>query len=293
MTGEQPLRGLAGPDAKINLLTIDVEDWFHTTALEPYVSMDQWESLTSRLEFNVRLLLDLFAARNIRATFFILGWVAERYPELIKQIDRGGHEIASHGYRHRLIYALSPRTFRDYALRSKNLLEDLTGKPVLGYRATSFSIIQSTLWALDVIKEIGFIYDSSMFPIKHDIYGINGFPRFPFMHRNGLIEIPPSTVRFLGRNFPIAGGGYFRLYPYWLTQKGIQSLNQSGHPAVLYLHPWELDPSCPKIENADRLTKFRQYINLNKTKKRLEKFIEEFKVVSIGEYLRTLKILNI
>ncbi len=235
---------------------------------------------------NVQLLLEILDTHKTRGTFFILGWVAERYPELVKEIDACGHEIASHGYRHRLIYNLSPDTFREYVYRSKRHLEDLIGKSVQGYRATSFSIVRTTLWALEVIKEAGFVYDSSIFPIRHDIYGIDGFPRFPFIHHNGLIEIPPSTLRIFGKNIPIAGGGYFRLYPYWVTEKGVKKINSFDHPAVVYLHPWELDPACPRIKNADRRTQFFQYVNLKKAKRRLERLLSDFKFVPVGEYLK-------
>jgi polysaccharide deacetylase family protein (PEP-CTERM system associated) len=275
-----------------NLLTIDVEDWFHTSALGPFVNRGTWHELESRVEKNVRLILNILEEHRIQATFFILGWVAERYPALVREIAALGHEIASHGYQHRLIYQLSRETFREYVLRSKQILEDITGTAMKGYRATSFSIVKSTLWALDIIQEAGFIYDSSMFPIRHDIYGIDGIPTAPFIHPNGLIEIPPSTVRILGRNIPIAGGGYFRLYPYWLTRKGIQWLNQAGRPAVVYLHPWELDPSCPRITWADWRTRFRQYVNLAKTESNLKKLLSDFRFSSASEYLQTTDLLQ-
>jgi polysaccharide deacetylase family protein (PEP-CTERM system associated) len=269
----------------INLLTIDVEEWFHTTALDQYLDPSQWENLESRVDANVRQLLDLLAAHQTRATFFILGWVAERFPDLVKEIAAHGHEIASHGYRHRLIYNLPPSRFKDYLQHSKKILEDLTGNAVRGYRATSFSIVKSTLWALDLIKDAGFIYDSSMFPIRHDIYGIDGFPRFPFVHANGLMEIPPSTWRFRGRNIPVAGGGYFRLYPYFLTKMAIQSINQAGYPAVVYVHPWEIDPRCPRIRHANWRTRVRQYINLGKTRGRLDRLLRDFSCTPIGDNL--------
>jgi polysaccharide deacetylase family protein (PEP-CTERM system associated) len=271
--------------SKSNILTIDVEDWFHTSALEPYIPQEQWDSLRSTLVPNVRAILELLETYHTRATFFILGWVAERYPELVQEIDACGHEIASHGYRHRLIYRLAPDTFREYVWRAKHLLEDLVGKPVLGYRATSFSIVKSTLWALDVIKEAGFSYDSSIYPVRHDIYGIDGFPRFPFVYDNGLIEVPPSTLRLGSRNIPFAGGGYFRLYPYWLTRKGIRALNRENSPALVYLHPWELDPFCPRVKEADRLTRFRQYVHLSKTRPRFERLLQNFTFVSVKEFL--------
>ena len=275
-------------NSNINFLTIDVEDWFHTTALGRYLDFDQWDHLESRVEANVYKILELTQVNQTRATFFVLGWVAERFPNLVKAISAHGHEIASHGYRHRLISALSRPKFKEYVERSKKILEDLTRKPVLGYRATSFSIVNETLWALDFIKEAGFVYDSSIFPIRHDIYGIKDFPRFPFVHANGLIEIPPSTLHILGRNLPIAGGGYFRLYPYFLTNKGIKSLNHAGFPAMIYLHPWELDPDCPKIRQADSRTRFRQYVNLRKTRPRLEKLLKDFAFAPIQEQLTNL-----
>jgi polysaccharide deacetylase family protein (PEP-CTERM system associated) len=269
----------------LNLISIDVEEWFHTTALDPYIGMAAWESQRSGVVANVHRLLEIFARHQTRATFFILGWVAERHPQLVKEIAAHGHEIASHGYRHRLIYELSPATFREYVHKSKDILENLIGQPVLGYRATSFSIIERTLWALDIIKEAGFLYDSSIFPIKHDIYGIVGFPRFPSKLANGLVEVPPSTVRIPGKNIPIAGGGYFRLFPYCLTKKGMQSLNRSGYPALVYLHPWELDPDSPRLQKLDLLTGFRQYVNLRNTAKRLEKLLADFRFLPIKSYL--------
>jgi polysaccharide deacetylase family protein (PEP-CTERM system associated) len=270
----------------MNFLTIDVEEWFHTSALEPYISPESWDDLESRVTQNVHRLLEILATHQTRATFFILGWVAERYPELVREIDTCGHEICSHGYRHRLIYNLAPNRFKDFLTRSKAILEDILGKPILGYRATSFSIVKNTLWALDLIKAAGFIYDSSIFPISHhDIYGLGHCPRFPFQLENGLIEIPPSTLRILDRNVPFGGGGYFRLFPYWLTRLGIRKLNREGYPAMVYLHPWELDPSSPRVNHADARTRFRQYINLTKTEARLKRLLAEFHWVTVGEYI--------
>jgi polysaccharide deacetylase family protein (PEP-CTERM system associated) len=270
----------------INLLTIDVEDWFHTSALDPYIGQEQWGSLKSLVVLNVRRLLIILEERQTRATFFVLAWVAERYPDLVREIAAGGHEIASHGYRHRLIYNLTPETFREYLVRSKATLEDIIGKPVVGYRATSFSITTKALWALDLIKEAGFAYDSSIFPIgHHDLYGIAGFPRHPYAHANGLVELPPSTLTFLGKNIPFGGGGYFRLYPYWLTRQGIGKFNQEGYPAMVYLHPWELDPACPRIPHADWQTRFRQYVNLAKTEARLKRLLADFCWGPVKDYL--------
>jgi len=268
-----------------HILTVDVEDWFHTQAVSEKISVSDWEKYPVRIHRNVARILELFNRRQTRATFFVLGWIAEKYPELIEQIDQAGHEIASHGYRHRLISTLGPVQFKDYVERSKKILEDLSGTPVWGYRATSFSIVKQTLWALDCIKEAGFVYDSSIFPIRHDIYGIDGFPRFPYAHENGLIEIPPSTLHIWGRNIPFAGGGYFRLYPYWLTKIGFQNLNNSDYPVLVYLHPWEFDPGCPKVKQADWRTRFRQYINLNKTEDRFVKLLADFHFEPIKQYI--------
>ena len=280
------------PSSNINFLTVDVEDWFHTTALEQYVGFNQWDHLKSRVETNVHKMLEILRVKQTRATFFVLGWVAERFPALVKEISAHGHEVACHGYRHRLISDLSRPQFKEYLERSKKILEDLTGKSILGYRATSFSIVKDTLWALDFIKESGFVYDSSIFPIRHDIYGIRDFPRFPFVHANGLIEIPPPTFHILGRNLPIAGGGYFRLYPYWLTKIGIISMNRAGFPATIYLHPWELDPDCPKIRQADWRTRLRQYVNLGRTMTRLEKLLKDFSFAPIQEHLHSLPLIE-
>jgi polysaccharide deacetylase family protein (PEP-CTERM system associated) len=270
-----------------NLLTIDVEDWFHTSALDPYIGPEQWDHLEFRMVPNVHRLLEILENHQTKATFFILGWVAERFPELVREIDAHGHELASHGYRHRLIYHLSPDQFREYLARSKAILEDLVGKPVLGYRATSFSIVPRTLWALDIIREAGFVYDSSIFPIGgHDLYGIAGFPRYPYAHANGLVEIPPSTLKILGKNIPFGGGGYFRLYPYWVTNLGIRRINREGYSAMVYLHPWDLDPDCPRVAQADGCTRFRQYVNLRKTEPRLSRLLEDFPWGPVRDYLR-------
>lgn len=270
----------------MNLLTIDVEDWFHTSALESYISREQWDAQESRIERNLIQLLDVLHQREIKATFFILGWVAARYPQLVKDIAAAGHEIASHGWRHQLIYHLDPTTFQDYTRRAKQLLEDITGQEVLGYRATSFSVVKKTLWALDIIKEAGFRYDSSIFPIRHhDLYGMADVPRFPFRHDNGLLEIPPSTVTVGGKNIPFGGGGYFRLYPYPLTKAMIKAVNRQGYPAVIYLHPWELDPECPKLKGLDRRTGFRQYVNLHKTAGRLERLLADFQFGTMAAYI--------
>jgi len=269
----------------INLLTIDVEDWFHTPLLEPYIDPSQWDQLELRVTPNVMKMLEILESYNTKATFFVLGWAAERYPELVQEIAAQGHEIASHGYRHELIYKLTPSTFKDYVHRSKALLEDLTGEPVLGYRAPCFSIVTKTLWALEILKDAGFSYDSSIFPVRHDTYGIPGYPRFPYRHANGLIEIPPSTVKLAGFNVPFAGGCYLRLFPYWITRKGVQRMNRAGYPAVVYIHPWELDAASPRIRQADWLTRLRRYVNLDKGETILKNFLGDFHCLPIKQYL--------
>ena len=267
-----------------NLLTFDIEDWFHTSALNKYINPESWEILESELRQNVYYILEILDNYQAKATFFVLGWVAERYPEIVWEIGRYGHEIASHGYRHRLIYDLDRDTFREYVKRSKQLLEDLTGKPVLGYRATSFSIVKDTLWALDVLREAGFRYDASMFPVSHDIYGIEGFPRFPFVLGNGLMEIPASTVR-LGEKYPHRRGRLFSAISVLADPEGIELINRTGYPAVVYLHPWELDPGCPRVAKADWRTRFRQYVNLDKTKSRLTRLLTDFTFMPIIDYI--------
>lgn len=273
----------------LNLLSIDVEEWFHTSALDRYIGISQWDDLASRVVPNVHRLLALLETRKTKATFFILGWVAERHPNLVREIADHGHEIASHGYRHRLIYDLTPGKFKDYLMRSKKGLEDIIGQPVAGYRATSFSIVTKTLWALDLIQEAGFLYDSSIVPIGyHDLYGVEGSPRYPYVHANGVLEIPPSTLRLLGKNIPL-GGGYFRLLPYCLTKQGINRISREGQPAMIYLHPWELDVHCPRVENADLRTRVRQYVNIHRTEPRLTRLLDDFRWGAIIDYINANK----
>ncbi len=274
----------------MNLLTIDVEEWFHTSALERYIDPNDWDRLPSSLEKTSRLVLDTLDQHRTKATFFILGWVAEHYPGLVREIHARGHEIGSHGYRHRRIYHLSKETFQEYVNRSKSVLEDLVGEPIQGYRATSFTVVKETRWALDVIREAGFVYDSSIFPVRHDLYGLPDFPRHPVVLKNGLVEIPASTWRLCGQNLPIAGGGYFRVYPYWLTRRGISAINREGFPVTAYLHPWELDPKCPRPPGLDWRTSFRQYFNLNKTLPRLKRLLADFNFVSIKQWLESAQI---
>lgn len=267
--------------AVVNAMSVDVEDYFHVAALSEAISRDDWESLNSRVDASTRRLLDLFDEAGTTATFFTLGWVAERHPELVREIQRRGHEVACHGYSHKLVYEQTPEEFRAETLRSKGLLEDIIGQPVDGYRAASYSITARSRWALDILVEAGFAYDSSIFPVRHDLYGMPGAERFP--HRleteggASIVEFPPSTARVLGQNLPAAGGGYFRLYPYSLSRWLIRRLNEGeGQPAIFYLHPWEVDPDQPRIEAGWR-SRFRHYNNLHKCEGRLRRLLNEFR----------------
>lgn len=269
-----------------NALTIDVEEYFHATAFSSAVPSETWAKLPMRAGEATRRLLDLLASREVRATFFVLGWVAERDPGLVRAIRQAGHEVASHGYGHRPIRRDGRREFIEDTVCSKKLIEDLTGEPVKGYRATTFSVVRETLWALDVLAEMGFVYDSSVFPIRHDRYGIPDAPRFPHRHSSGLIEVPPGTARVLGQNVPISGGGYFRLFPPSFTRWGIRRVNEKEKmPVVFYVHPWEVDPGQPRLP-AGRLTRIRHYRNLDRTEGRLSDLLDAFRFGTVSEMLK-------
>jgi len=270
----------------VNALTVDVEEYFHPNAMDSAVRPDQWDALPHRVERNTISVLDLLDELNTRATFFVLGWVAERWPKLIAEVARRGHEVACHGFAHRLVYKLGARGFRDDVVRGKEALENCIGARVPGFRAASYSIVASTPWALDILVEAGFEYDSSIFPIRHDIYGIPGFSRFPVRVKCGageILEIPPSTVRLLGKNWPVAGGGYFRLLPYQVTTWAIRRLNErERRPAMVYVHPWEFDVAQPRLA-AGRASRLRQYTNLHKTEPRLRRLLSEFRFAPIRD----------
>jgi len=239
----------------------------------------------SRVEANTGKILDALASHHILSTFFVLGWVAERHKEFIRRIADHGHEIASHGYEHRNILAQSPAQFREEIRKTKRILEDITGQAVLGYRAPSFSITAETKWALQILVEEGYTYDSSIFPIYHDQYGLPGAN--PFVHilstdSGNIWEIPPSTVKVLGFRVPIAGGGYFRLFPYWILRRLSKKAELAGHPLILYLHPWELDPNQPRM-NGPLFSKFRHYVNLHKTQDKLLLLLREYRFAPIRE----------
>jgi len=245
---------------------------------------------------NTQKLLAIFEQFDVRGTFFVLGWVAERYPQLIRDIAARGHEIACHGFSHRLVYEQSPEEFYQETLRAKNLLQDITGSAVLGYRAASYSIVRESLWALDILAELGFVYDSSIFPVRHDRYGIPDAERAP--HRmatptgKSIVEWPLATARILGFRLPVAGGGYFRLLPYWLSRWGLASINRRElRPFVFYLHPWEIDPAQPRV-SASWLSRFRHYTNLGKCEERLRRLLAEFRFGTARDGLAQLGLLS-
>lgn len=267
------------PRPIVNAMTIDVEDYFHVSAFDGILPRSQWDQMESRVERNTERLLGVFDAAGVKATFFVLGWVAERCPSLVQRIAAGGHEVASHGTAHRLVYDMSPQAFREDVRRSKAVLESAGGRPVLGYRAPSYSITPRSLWAIDVLIEEGYCYDASIFPIHHDRYGIPLSPRHPFRLDRAagvIIEAPASTVRWGPFNFPVAGGGYFRILPYWWTRRGIARLNTlEARPAIFYMHPWEIDPDQPRLE-AGLLGRFRHYRNLDRCEARLMRLLHDF-----------------
>jgi polysaccharide deacetylase family protein (PEP-CTERM system associated) len=273
------------PHAVINAMSIDVEDYFHVSVFDGLVSRLQWAEMPSRVRANTDRLLNIFDEFNVLATFFVLGWVGERYPDLVRDIAKRGHEIASHGYAHRLVYDQTPDTFRADVRKAKAILEDASGRRVLGYRAPSYSITPRSLWALDILIEEGYGYDSSIFPIRHDRYGIPVSDRRPYRierSAGSLVEVPGSTTRLGPLNLPVAGGGYFRILPYWWTRWGISRVNRQEHrPAIFYLHPWEIDPEQPRL-SAGRLSRFRHYRNLDKTEARLRQLLADFRFATVA-----------
>ncbi len=268
-------------------LTFDIEEHFQVAAFDSPMRRRHWDHFESRVERNTSKLLELLGVRDVRATFFVLGWVAERHPRLIRAIAQNGHEVASHGYAHEMVTAQTAATFREDVRKAKKILEDVSGEAVLGYRAPTFSISSETSWALPILVEEGFVYDSSIFPIRHDRYGWQD--AYPWRHRvdttaGSIWEIPPSTVNFAGRRIPIAGGGYLRLYPSWLLRRWMKQVEDEGQPLVMYLHPWELDPEQPRM-NGPLLSRVRHYFNLHKTEARLRQLLREFRFGPIREVI--------
>jgi polysaccharide deacetylase family protein (PEP-CTERM system associated) len=263
-----------------NAMTVDVEDYFQVSAFEPVIERSQWDQLDHRVENNTRNILDLFAKNGIKATFFTLGWVAERYPDLIRRIVREGHELACHGYEHIRVTEQTPEQFRQDIIKAKKLLEDIAGAEVKGYRAASYSINKANQqWAHEILSEAGFHYSSSVYPVKHDLYGIPDAPRFAYhpLVNQSLLEIPITTIPVYQKNIPCGGGGFFRFYPYGFSRWAIRRINQKEkQSAIFYFHPWEIDPGQPRQHNIPLKTRFRHYLNLGRMEQRLEKLLADF-----------------
>ena len=273
-----------------NALTFDVEDYFHVEAAARCVARCDWPHFASRVEHNTRGILDLLDARGVVATFFVLGWVAERHAALVREIAERGHEVACHSYAHRLIYAMGQAEFREDVHRAKGAIEDALGAPIYGYRAPTFSVVRKSLWALEILADHGFEYDSSVFPIHHDRYGMPDAPRFPYhvrLPRGGeILEFPMTTLPLAGQRLPFCGGGYFRLTPYPLIRAGVRRINeQEQQPAIVYLHPWESDPDQPRLPLTG-LNRFRHYVNIRGTAAKLERLLGDFSFGAAREVLR-------
>ncbi|MDO8770447.1 MAG: DUF3473 domain-containing protein [Burkholderiaceae bacterium] len=267
------------PDSIItNALTIDVEDYFQVSAFAPHIARSEWNTRECRVERNVNFILEMLAHRNTKATFFTLGWIAERYPQLVRQIVSEGHELASHGYGHERASEQTEAAFFSDIHLAKIVLEDLAGSEVNGYRAPSFSIGTGNLWAFDCLARAGYRYSSSVYPIRHDHYGMPDSPRFAYEVRPGLMEIPITTLRLLNRNLPSSGGGYFRLLPYALSRWMLGRVNSNDHESgVFYFHPWEIDAGQPRIAGISRKTRFRHYVNIGRMQDRLNLLLSDFK----------------
>jgi polysaccharide deacetylase family protein (PEP-CTERM system associated) len=273
--------------------SIDVEEYFHVSAFEPYVRRAEWDRFPSRVAVCVARMLDLLARHEALATFFILGWVAERHPDMVRTINRAGHEVASHGWDHARVTEIDPAAFRESVRRTKLKLEELTGEPVLGFRAPSYSIVPGGEWALDVLLEEGYRYDSSLFPVRRGGgYGYPGAKRDPYWierpGRGRIAEIPPATLRWAGLNVPAGGGGYFRLLPYALTRQALRECERRGAPGTFYIHPWEIDPNQPHVR-VPWLTYVRHYGGLARTEARLERLLLDFRFVPIRETVGALE----
>ena len=262
----------------VNAMTVDVEDYFQVSAFEAHVDKQQWDKIPMRVEKNVDRILALFDAHNTKATFFTLGWVAQRHPDMVRRIVDQGHELASHGWEHIRVTQQTPEQFREDVARTKSLLEDLSGTLVTGYRAASYSINSSNIWALDELANAGYLYSSSIVPIKHDLYGMPEAPRFSFEAAQGrLLEVPITTLPLMGRNINCGGGGWFRLFPYAFSRWALRKVNtEESQSGIFYFHPWEIDPDQPKLEGLAFKTRFRHYLNLSRMENRLKNLLQDF-----------------
>lgn len=271
-----------------NALTIDVEDYYMVSAFADVVRFQDWPNYTSRVERNTYRILEMLDECNVKATFFILGWVAERHQQLVRDIHLCGHEVGSHGYNHRLVYSMTQREFLEDIRKAKSILEGITGDAVIGYRAASYSIVQDTLWGLDMLIEEGFQYDSSIFPIHHDRYGLPSAQRFPHIikrPRGTIIEFPPSTYQVFGQNIPVAGGGYLRFFPLHITRNAIKNINEKEKKiAIIYIHPWEIDVDQPRLKSC-LSSRLRHYINLRSTSFKLKNLLSDFDFKPLNYFL--------
>lgn len=268
----------------LNALTIDLEDWYHICGLTPPIKFEDWPNYETRIVENTKKILEILSTKNIKATFFILGYIAQHHPDLIKSIDSLGHEIASHGFRHELVYNQTPEEFTRDLTQSIKILEDLTGKRILGYRAPSFSITPATFWTLDILVSSGIKYDCSLFPIRHPRYGLPKAPIFPYRVIKNLVEFPPSVIKILGKNIPFSGGPAFRLLPNWFIKQSVKKINQLNQPAQIYLHPWEVDVGQPKL-NIPLSRRLPHYINLKYTISKLHFILDNFEFAPVKEVL--------
>jgi polysaccharide deacetylase family protein (PEP-CTERM system associated) len=269
----------------VNAFSIDVEDWFQVAAFASYIDRKDWDSLECRVERNVDVLLETLDKHQVKATFFTLGWIAERYPAMVGRIVAGGHELASHGYGHHMVGELGPQLFREDVVKAKAILESLAGCEVIGYRAPSFSVGRDTLWALDILAETGHSYSSSIYPIKHDLYGMPEAPRFAHQ-RSGLLEIPATSIRLGERNYPASGGGYFRLLPYPISRWSVQRVNRADRQAaVFYCHPWEIDPGQPRMNQASSKSRFRHYVNQTRMLGKIDRLLGDFRWGTVAQVI--------
>jgi polysaccharide deacetylase family protein (PEP-CTERM system associated) len=270
----------------MNAMTVDVEDYFQVSAFENHISRDDWDRLPCRVETNIERILELFGERGIQATFFTLGWIAERYPKIVSRIVAAGHELASHGWSHVRATEQDREAFRADVTRTKGVLEDISGVPVLGYRAASYSIGEQNLWALEVLREAGYRYSSSIFPIRHDLYGMPKAPRFAFRPNtnSGFLEIPVTTVQVLAKRLPCGGGGWFRLFPYAVSRWAMRRVNRhDGQSCIFYFHPWEIDPDQPRQRRVGAKTRIRHYLNLHRMEDRLGRLLGDFRWARMDE----------
>lgn len=268
-----------------NVVSVDVEDYFHAEVFSGVVDRSRWDSYVSRVEGNTRRLLELLGDLNLHGTFFVLGWVAERFPSLVREIAAGGHELACHSYWHRLIYNLDPAEFREDTRRAKDVIEQAAGQPVYGYRAPTYSVVDRSVWALEILLELEFTYDSSIYPIRHDRYGMPGAPRSPFRFQTPsgpITEFPITTFRLAGHNLPVGGGGYLRLLPRFYTRMGLKRVQKEGVPVVIYIHPWEVDPEQPTLPVSLK-SRLRHYTNLSRTFDRFQSVLQAGKYTSFRE----------